>query len=192
MFCTVLYQESPLLIKSTGPTDDARLSISSSLLCLVPFTVGLETARSDACPLPCLSSCSTLLCLLCRYKAVWLIFFILGLGTLLPWNFFMTARQVRACPGTDHLVPPLSTRQGAEVWVICMGCLALRWQEGSWAGCGAGKGLWVTSLGGPQLHLLPFLAVFHRPLGRPTEHKLPLKPDQHGHCLRTLLPAVHV
>lgn len=26
-----------------------------------------------------------------RYKAVWLIFFILGLGTLLPWNFFMTA-----------------------------------------------------------------------------------------------------
>ncbi|XP_054833774.1 equilibrative nucleoside transporter 1 [Eublepharis macularius] len=26
-----------------------------------------------------------------RYKAVWLIFFILGLGTLLPWNFFITA-----------------------------------------------------------------------------------------------------
>uniref|UniRef100_W5NF21 Solute carrier family 29 member 1b n=1 Tax=Lepisosteus oculatus TaxID=7918 RepID=W5NF21_LEPOC len=26
-----------------------------------------------------------------RYRAVWLIFFILGLGTLLPWNFFMTA-----------------------------------------------------------------------------------------------------
>ncbi|XP_072498404.1 equilibrative nucleoside transporter 1 isoform X2 [Notamacropus eugenii] len=26
-----------------------------------------------------------------RYKAVWLIFFVLGLGTLLPWNFFMTA-----------------------------------------------------------------------------------------------------
>ncbi|XP_060100681.1 equilibrative nucleoside transporter 1 [Heteronotia binoei] len=26
-----------------------------------------------------------------RYKVVWLIFFILGLGTLLPWNFFMTA-----------------------------------------------------------------------------------------------------
>ncbi|XP_066553451.1 equilibrative nucleoside transporter 1a [Amia ocellicauda] len=26
-----------------------------------------------------------------KYRAVWLIFFILGLGTLLPWNFFMTA-----------------------------------------------------------------------------------------------------
>lgn len=41
-----------------------------------------------------------------RYKAVWLIFFMLGLGTLLPWNFFMTATKVRlgelgsmgACP----------------------------------------------------------------------------------------------
>ncbi|XP_008123258.1 equilibrative nucleoside transporter 1 [Anolis carolinensis] len=28
-----------------------------------------------------------------RYKGVWLIFFILGLGTLLPWNFFMNATQ---------------------------------------------------------------------------------------------------
>uniref|UniRef100_A0AAR2ITB2 Solute carrier family 29 member 1a n=1 Tax=Pygocentrus nattereri TaxID=42514 RepID=A0AAR2ITB2_PYGNA len=26
-----------------------------------------------------------------QYNAVWLIFFMLGLGTLLPWNFFMTA-----------------------------------------------------------------------------------------------------
>ncbi|NXY50249.1 S29A1 protein, partial [Ceuthmochares aereus] len=36
---------------------------------------------------------SKLLSSLHRYKAVWLIFFILGLGTLLPWNFFMTARE---------------------------------------------------------------------------------------------------
>ncbi|NXU07493.1 S29A1 protein, partial [Buphagus erythrorhynchus] len=40
-----------------------------------------------------LSSPSKPLCSLHRYKAVWLIFFILGLGTLLPWNFFMTARE---------------------------------------------------------------------------------------------------
>uniref|UniRef100_A0A673XPG9 Solute carrier family 29 member 1a n=1 Tax=Salmo trutta TaxID=8032 RepID=A0A673XPG9_SALTR len=26
-----------------------------------------------------------------KYNAVWIIFFVLGLGTLLPWNFFMTA-----------------------------------------------------------------------------------------------------
>ncbi|NXL55694.1 S29A1 protein, partial [Chordeiles acutipennis] len=37
--------------------------------------------------------CSRPLCPFCRYKAVWLIFFILGLGTLLPWNFFMNARE---------------------------------------------------------------------------------------------------
>ncbi|NWH32836.1 S29A1 protein, partial [Chloropsis hardwickii] len=37
--------------------------------------------------------CSKPFCPLHRYKAVWLIFFILGLGTLLPWNFFMTARE---------------------------------------------------------------------------------------------------
>ncbi|XP_072477549.1 equilibrative nucleoside transporter 1-like [Notamacropus eugenii] len=35
-----------------------------------------------------------------RYKAVWLIFFILGLGTLLPWNFFMTATMYfKSCLG---------------------------------------------------------------------------------------------
>uniref|UniRef100_A0A8C2TGE9 Solute carrier family 29 member 1 (Augustine blood group) n=1 Tax=Coturnix japonica TaxID=93934 RepID=A0A8C2TGE9_COTJA len=62
-------------------------------------------SRSDACPLPCLSSYFTLLCPLCRYKAVWLIFFILGLGTLLPWNFFMTARQYFI----DRLADPQNT-----------------------------------------------------------------------------------
>uniref|UniRef100_A0A665TBC9 Solute carrier family 29 member 1b n=1 Tax=Echeneis naucrates TaxID=173247 RepID=A0A665TBC9_ECHNA len=31
-----------------------------------------------------------------RYFAVWLIFFLLGLGTLLPWNFFMTATMTEA------------------------------------------------------------------------------------------------
>ncbi|XP_065611527.1 equilibrative nucleoside transporter 1 [Cyrtonyx montezumae] len=40
-----------------------------------------------------------------RYKAVWLIFFILGLGTLLPWNFFMTARQYFI----DRLADPKNT-----------------------------------------------------------------------------------
>uniref|UniRef100_A0A8C2TH70 Solute carrier family 29 member 1 (Augustine blood group) n=1 Tax=Coturnix japonica TaxID=93934 RepID=A0A8C2TH70_COTJA len=39
------------------------------------------------------------------YKAVWLIFFILGLGTLLPWNFFMTARQYFI----DRLADPQNT-----------------------------------------------------------------------------------
>lgn len=47
-------------------------------------------------PVPCPASCSKPPHHLRRYKAVWLIFFILGLGTLLPWNFFMTAREVRA------------------------------------------------------------------------------------------------
>ncbi|XP_029906933.1 equilibrative nucleoside transporter 1-like [Myripristis murdjan] len=28
-----------------------------------------------------------------KYRGVWLIFFMLGLGTLLPWNFFMTATR---------------------------------------------------------------------------------------------------
>uniref|UniRef100_A0A8C3U9E0 Solute carrier family 29 member 1 (Augustine blood group) n=1 Tax=Catharus ustulatus TaxID=91951 RepID=A0A8C3U9E0_CATUS len=42
----------------------------------------------------------------CLYKAVWLIFFILGLGTLLPWNFFMTAREYfigRLADKTSHV-----------------------------------------------------------------------------------------
>ncbi|NXC67594.1 S29A1 protein, partial [Anhinga anhinga] len=45
------------------------------------------------------------LCPLHRYKAVWLIFFILGLGTLLPWNFFMTAREyfIRRLVGPEEV-----------------------------------------------------------------------------------------
>uniref|UniRef100_A0A8C1C4W7 Solute carrier family 29 member 1a n=1 Tax=Cyprinus carpio carpio TaxID=630221 RepID=A0A8C1C4W7_CYPCA len=39
-----------------------------------------------------------------RYNGVWLIFFMLGLGTLLPWNFFMTATMYF----TSRLGDPLS------------------------------------------------------------------------------------
>ncbi|XP_044228695.1 equilibrative nucleoside transporter 1-like [Thunnus albacares] len=39
-----------------------------------------------------------------KYYAVWLIFFVLGLGTLLPWNFFMTATMYF----TSRLKDPLS------------------------------------------------------------------------------------
>ncbi|NXC45336.1 S29A1 protein, partial [Penelope pileata] len=43
-----------------------------------------------------------------RYKAVWLIFFILGLGTLLPWNFFMTAREyfISRLADWENMSPP--------------------------------------------------------------------------------------
>ncbi|CAL8362914.1 unnamed protein product [Boreogadus saida] len=37
-----------------------------------------------------------------RYNAVWIIFFILGLGTLLPWNFFMTATMYFTSRLKDH------------------------------------------------------------------------------------------
>ncbi|CAL1577836.1 unnamed protein product [Knipowitschia caucasica] len=40
-----------------------------------------------------------------KYNAVWLIFFILGLGTLLPWNFFMTASAYF----TSRLKDPVTT-----------------------------------------------------------------------------------
>uniref|UniRef100_A0AAQ5YCI8 Solute carrier family 29 member 1a n=1 Tax=Amphiprion ocellaris TaxID=80972 RepID=A0AAQ5YCI8_AMPOC len=49
-----------------------------------------------------------------RYNAVWLIFFILGLGTLLPWNFFMTATMYF----TERLKDPpsdITTNQTANV-----------------------------------------------------------------------------
>ncbi|OBS58436.1 hypothetical protein A6R68_10472, partial [Neotoma lepida] len=42
-----------------------------------------------------------------RYKAVWLIFFVLGLGTLIPWNFFMTATlRGTEAPNTQPLKTP--------------------------------------------------------------------------------------
>ncbi|KAM9365685.1 equilibrative nucleoside transporter 1-like isoform 1-T4 [Pholidichthys leucotaenia] len=40
-----------------------------------------------------------------KYNAVWIIFFILGLGTLLPWNFFITAAPYF----TDRLKDPPTT-----------------------------------------------------------------------------------
>ncbi|XP_067278003.1 equilibrative nucleoside transporter 1a [Pseudorasbora parva] len=46
-----------------------------------------------------------------RYKAVWIIFFILGLGTLLPWNFFMTATMYF----TDRLKGPLNQTANGTV-----------------------------------------------------------------------------
>lgn len=41
-----------------------------------------------------------------RYNGVWLIFFMLGLGTLLPWNFFMTATMYF----TSRLAEPVADR----------------------------------------------------------------------------------
>ncbi|XP_077341534.1 equilibrative nucleoside transporter 1 [Lithobates pipiens] len=46
-----------------------------------------------------------------RYNAVWLIFFTLGLGTLLPWNFFMTATMYF----TSRLGEPANSRMVLDV-----------------------------------------------------------------------------
>uniref|UniRef100_A0A8D0GNJ7 Equilibrative nucleoside transporter 1 n=1 Tax=Sphenodon punctatus TaxID=8508 RepID=A0A8D0GNJ7_SPHPU len=50
------------------------------------------------------------------YKGVWLIFFTLGLGTLLPWNFFMTATVV-----SHGCSPPASYLQAKfnNVMTLC-------------------------------------------------------------------------
>ncbi|NP_001083327.1 uncharacterized protein LOC398868 isoform X1 [Xenopus laevis] len=48
-----------------------------------------------------------------RYNAVWFIFFILGLGTLLPWNFFMTATMYF----TNRLAEPGDFRESSTEFV---------------------------------------------------------------------------
>ncbi|XP_008401912.1 equilibrative nucleoside transporter 1-like, partial [Poecilia reticulata] len=45
-----------------------------------------------------------------KYLAVWMIFFMLGLGTLLPWNFFMTATMYFR----NRLKDPLPTEVSAN------------------------------------------------------------------------------
>ncbi|TNN74236.1 Equilibrative nucleoside transporter 1 [Liparis tanakae] len=55
-----------------------------------------------------------------KYNAVWIIFFILGLGTLLPWNFFMTATMYFTSrlkdPSADPSPPPMTngTSEGED------------------------------------------------------------------------------
>ncbi|XP_041644872.1 equilibrative nucleoside transporter 1-like [Cheilinus undulatus] len=46
-----------------------------------------------------------------KYNAVWIIFFILGLGTLLPWNFFMTATMYFTSRLKDPPTTDLSANQ---------------------------------------------------------------------------------
>uniref|UniRef100_F7BS45 Solute carrier family 29 member 1 (Augustine blood group) n=1 Tax=Monodelphis domestica TaxID=13616 RepID=F7BS45_MONDO len=51
-----------------------------------------------------------------RYKGVWLIFFMLGLGTLLPWNFFMTASMYfKSCLGQPHNESGIMTKENMDV-----------------------------------------------------------------------------
>ncbi|XP_041866593.1 equilibrative nucleoside transporter 1-like [Melanotaenia boesemani] len=49
-----------------------------------------------------------------KYNAVWIIFFILGLGTLLPWNFFMTATMYF----TNRLKDPPSANMTANQTLV--------------------------------------------------------------------------
>ncbi|XP_034407426.1 equilibrative nucleoside transporter 1-like [Cyclopterus lumpus] len=52
-----------------------------------------------------------------KYNAVWIIFFILGLGTLLPWNFFMTATMYFTSRLKDEFADPsthLMTNETSE------------------------------------------------------------------------------
>ncbi|KAG5831484.1 equilibrative nucleoside transporter 1a [Anguilla anguilla] len=49
-----------------------------------------------------------------KYNAVWIIFFIMGLGTLLPWNFFITATMYF----TDRLKEPSLSNQTANATFV--------------------------------------------------------------------------
>ncbi|TDH01461.1 hypothetical protein EPR50_G00180360 [Perca flavescens] len=49
-----------------------------------------------------------------KYNAVWIIFFILGLGTLLPWNFFMTATMYFTSRLKDPSADPSSNQTANE------------------------------------------------------------------------------
>ncbi|KAM7385383.1 hypothetical protein PAMP_001470 [Pampus punctatissimus] len=49
-----------------------------------------------------------------KYNAVWIIFFILGLGTLLPWNFFMTATMYFTSRLKDPTPTPSSDQMSNE------------------------------------------------------------------------------
>lgn len=50
-----------------------------------------------------------------KYNAVWIIFFILGLGTLLPWNFFMTATMYFTSRLKDPSTTDISANQTSNV-----------------------------------------------------------------------------
>ncbi|KAM4041692.1 equilibrative nucleoside transporter 1 [Anomaloglossus baeobatrachus] len=60
-----------------------------------------------------------------RYNGVWLIFFMLGLGTLLPWNFFMTATMYftsrLAEPTSDRLAPADSDGEDLAPYNVSLG-----------------------------------------------------------------------
>ena len=66
----------------------------------------------------------------CRFHTVYVVFLYLGVATLLPWNFFITAKQVRNRP------------------VICLCIISLLLFK--WGGGGGGGG--YTSVHKLQIH----------------------------------------
>uniref|UniRef100_A0A8C5ACL0 Equilibrative nucleoside transporter 1-like n=1 Tax=Gadus morhua TaxID=8049 RepID=A0A8C5ACL0_GADMO len=80
-----------------------------------PYTT--ITLLSSVCPPVCRPTClSDHLSFFppARYKSVWLIFFMLGLGTLLPWNFFMTASMYFTGRLKEPSSPNPAANQSAE------------------------------------------------------------------------------